>query len=207
MISACGGHEDGSDSTGAEQTTAQEAVAAITVLSAPANIDITLPLTDASPPGNIPNLPSGAFGYSHYVFEKVGDRVVTTLVEGPRQEQVRVPVSYMRIKELNESGGPTDQLLMSREELATLVQQLDTVRASTEKYRDLGTALKDGFIQVTAEVPNMGAHFVHLDRSLDGVFDPSQPEILMYMRDATGEWELVGTSFVLPTQLAGTDHP
>ena len=165
------------------------------------------PGTDASPPEDSPKHTAGAWGFSHYVFEMVGDRVVTTLVEGPRYEQVRLPVSYSQLKELRESGRPADQLRMTPEELATLVDQLDTVRASTEPYRDVEVALEDGFVQVTDEVPNMGAHFVHPWRTIDGIFDPSQPEILLYIRGEKEEWELVGTSFVQPMQLVGTDHP
>ena len=166
-----------------------------------------IPQADASPPEDPSDLPGGAHGFSHYVLETVGDRVVTTLVEGPRKEQVRVPISYAQLKELYESGRSTDEVRMSREELATLVRQLDSVRESTERYRDVDVALADGFTQVTDEVPNMGAHFVSAWRSLDVAFDPSEPEILLYVRDEAGEWELVGTAFVLPIPLVSSDHP
>ncbi|MCH7814041.1 MAG: hypothetical protein IID40_08475 [Planctomycetes bacterium] len=96
---------------------------------------------------------------------------------------------------------------MSREELATLVQRLDTVRESTERYRDVDVALADGFTPVTDEVPNMGIHFVSARRSFDGVFDPAEPEVLLYVRDEAGDLELVGTSFVLPIPLVSPDHP
>ena len=165
------------------------------------------PQTDASPPEDPSDQPGGAHGFSHYVLETVGDQVVTTLVEGPREEQVRVPISYTQLKELYESGRPTDEVRMSRKELGTLVQQLDTVRESTERYRDVDVALADGFTPVTDEVPNMGAHFVSARRSLDGEFDPSEPEVLLYVRDEVGDLELVGTSFVLPIPLVSPDHP
>lgn len=165
------------------------------------------PQTDASPPEDPSDLPGGAHGFSHYVFETVGDQVVTTLVEGPREEQVRVPISYAQLKELYESGRSTDEVRMSREELGTLVKQLDTVRDSTERYRDVDVALADGFIPSSDEVPNMGVHFVSARRSLDGAFDPAAPEILLYVHDEFGEWELVGTAFVLPIPLVSPDHP
>ncbi len=165
------------------------------------------PQTDASPPEDPSELPAGAHGFSHYVLETLGDQVVTTLVEGPRQEQVRVPISYAQLKELYESGRSTDEVRMSREELATLVRQLDTVRESTERYRDVDVALADGFTPVTDETPNMGVHFVSARRSLDGLFDPAKPEILLYVLDDAGEWELVGTAFVLLIPLVSPDHP
>jgi len=163
--------------------------------------------TDAAPPGQVPELPGGAIGFSHYVFEKVGDRVVTTLVEGPGDHQVRVPASYRQLRQWAEAGEAGVDLRMSYEELSKLVGQLDTIRASTERFRDVEVALKEGYRQATDEVPNMGAHFVHPWLSLDGVFDPARPEILLYVRDDAGEWELVGTSFVQPLHVVGPDHP
>ena len=165
------------------------------------------PDTDSAPPEAPSGLPGGAHGFSHYVLETVGDQVVTTLVEGPREKQVRVPLSYSQLKELLEGGGPTDEVQMSREELSTLVGQLDTIKESTERYRDVDVALAEGFTKITDEVPNMGAHFVNAARSLDDIFDPSQPEMLLYVADDAGELELVGTAFVLPIPLASPDHP
>ena len=163
--------------------------------------------TDAAPPAEAPALPGGAIGFSHYVFEQVGGDVVTTLVEGPRSLQIRVPASYLQLKEWADAGSAPADLSMSRDELSRLVAQLDTVRAATEKFRDVDVALKAGYRQATEEVPNMGAHFVHAMWSLDGKFDPARPEILLYVRDDDGEWELVGTSFVQALHLAGFDHP
>ena len=152
-------------------------------------------------------LPGGAIGFSHYVFEQVGGNVVTTLVEGPRHLQVRVPASYRQLKEWADSGSAPADLSMSQDELSKLVEQLDTIRAATEKFRDVDVAVRAGYRQATEEVPNMGAHFVHPLWSLDGKFDPARPEILLYVRDEEGEWELVGTSFVQSLLLAGFDHP
>ena len=163
--------------------------------------------TDASPPAEAPALPGGAIGFSHYVFEQVGGSVVTTLVEGPRSRQVRVAATYTQLKEWAEAGSAPVDLSMSQEELSKLVAQLDVVRASTEKYRDVDVALKAGYRQATEEVPNMGAHFVHPAWSLDGRFDPARPEILLYVKGDADEWELVGTSFVQSLLLAGFDHP
>ena len=132
---------------------------------------------------------------------------MTTLVEGPRSRQIRVPASYLQLKEWADSGSAPADLSMSQDELSRLVAQLDTVRAATEKFRDVDVALKAGYRQATEEVPNMGAHFVHAMWSLDGKFDPTRPEILLYVRDDEGEWELVGTSFVQSLLLAGFDHP
>ena len=176
-------------------------------LSMPEPQDAMAPTLDAAPPPVVPDTPAGASGFSHYVFEDVGGEVITTLVEGPAARQVRSALSYQRLKEIHANGEPLDGLEMSAQELEELVNQLDTVRRATEKYQDIQLALDEGFIQSTEEVPNMGAHFVHPKRGLDGEFDPSSPEILMYTADEDLGWRLVGTSFLLPRRLVGDEHP
>ena len=164
--------------------------------------------TDASPPDTVPIVPSGAFGFSHYVFEKVGNEVVATLVEGPREGQVRSSLSYLQLKELYSQGGPIPRELgMSRDDLGRLVRQLDAVREASDKYGDVASALADGYIRQSNDVPNMGAHFTSVKRTTDGVFNPSEPEMLLYSKDESGEWNLTGTAFTLPIQQFGEDHP
>ena len=165
------------------------------------------PGSDAAPPKETPQDPGGAIGFSRYVFERVGDSVLTTLVEGPRDAQVRTPVSYEQLKKLWDDGGSTAELRMTPDELGALVDQLDVVREATEKYTDIEEALADGYVQSTEEVANMGAHFVQPWRMLDGKFDPKRPEILLYTSDEEDNWTLVGTSFVLPLNVVGPDHP
>lgn len=168
----------------------------------------SLDVTDASPPGIVPDRPGGAFGFSHYVFEKVGDVVVATLVEGPKEAQVRSSLSYLQLKGLYSQGGPIPkELEMSRDDLGGLVRQLDAVQGASEKYRDVEAALADGYIRLSNDVPNMGAHFISAGRAADGIFKPSEPEILLYSKDESGRWNLTGTAFLLPTQQFGEGHP
>ena len=181
---------------------------AAVVLSVPQQQEVAdAPTLDASPPQSVPSSSAGAFGFSHYVFEDVGGEVITTLVEGPVDEQVRAPVSYQQLKAKYENGETLDGLAISRQELGELVGQLDTVRDATAKYRDIRVALAEGYLQTTEDVPNMGAHFIHPIRALDGLFDPAKPEILMYSGDDELGWRLVGTSFVLPREQVGDQHP
>lgn len=165
-------------------------------------------ITDASPPHSAPDRPQGAFGFSRYVFEEIGGQVMATLVEGPMGEQVRMPLSYLRLREMhrNQEVLPED-LGMSKAELEQLVEQLEELRIATEKYRDVTVARSDGFAQVGTEVPNMGAHFMNFERIQDGSFDPARPEILMYARDDEGKWQLEGTAFIMLTQQFGQGHP
>ena len=182
----------------ARDTVAKEAIEGWTTIP---------PGSDAAPPKETPQEPGGSIGFSRYVFERVGDSVLTTLVEGPRDGQVRTPLSYEQLKGLRDEGGTMADLRMTPDELAGLVDQLDVVREATERYTDIEEALSDGYVQSTEEVPNMGAHFVQPWRMLDGKFDPERPEILLYTSDDQGDWTLVGTSFVLPLNVVGPDHP
>ena len=165
-------------------------------------------LNDASPPSVPAEVPGGAAGFSHFVFEQVGDTVITSLVEGPRGAQVRTVLSLAALRKLLVSGDPVpEELGMNRKDLDVLVGQLETVRAATEKYRDISVAVEEGYLQATDVVPNMGAHFIHLGRVMDGVLNAEEPEILLYDQDETGDWRLRGTSFVLPRELVGDEHP
>ena len=179
-------------------------------------VNIARAVTDASTPDQAPQRPGGAFGFTHFVFEQVGDQVITSLVEGPRGPQVRVPISLPGLKQALASTGPIpEDLQMNRAELAQLVDQLESVRAATEKYRDINVALADGYLQLGGVVPNMGAHFIHPGRLNDGVLNFDEPEMVLYYRDETGEWRLSGTAFVLPrtieahsaTKAVGDEHP
>ena len=77
-------------------------------------------------------------------------------------EQVRSPLSYLKLKELHNRGEPPpEELRMSAEELGRLVGQLDAVRDTLERYRDVAVAIADGYEQLGGDVPNMGAHFVN----------------------------------------------
>ena len=181
---------------------------AAVVLSAPQQLEEpSTPTLDAAPPQAVPESGAGASGFSHYVFEEVGGQVVTTLVEGPVGEQVRARVSYQQLKIIYEDGRTPDGLDISYEEFGELIGQLDTVREATVKYHDIQVALGEGFLQTTEDVPNMGAHFIHPIRALDGQFNPAEPEILLYTGSEEFGWRLVGTSFVLPREQVGDEHP
>lgn len=152
--------------------------------------------------------PGGAYGFSHCFFEEVGGEVIATLVEGPLGEQVRSNLSYTRLKQLYEQGNaPPGGLKMTRVQPGSLVQQLDTLRAATERYQDSNLAVDDGYVIMGEEVPNMGAHFLHPVRMNDGEFDLAEPEFLLYTREGLDGWELVGAGFIHPTNFEGKAIP
>jgi plastocyanin len=175
----------------------------------------------------------GPHGFSHRVYSLIDGKQVLTMSEGPEGEQVRCqseerPCSYLRLKALYESGAavPRD-LHMTRNELGTLVGQLDRVSAHLQRYKSgIDQACADGYRTRSAQVANMGFHMAKSAYMSDHRFDPEQPEILLFAVDGAdqqtqaeigdcveGRWtgdprqQIVGAAFVLPTQQFGTHHP
>ena len=188
-------------------------------------------LFDSSPPAQVPAEPHGAWGFSHYVFSKVDGRVVTTLVEGPRQGQVRcqseaLPCSYLDLKALHESAAPVPEALdMTRDELARLVSELDTVAETLARFDSVDRACTEGYRREGTQNSNMGIHMMSNEYRLDGVFDLRKPEMLLFGMPGgekltseqlgecvNGKWtgdrrhEIVGAAYILPTDDFGDNH-
>jgi plastocyanin len=176
---------------------------------------------------------AGGHGFSHRVYSLIDGKQVLTMSEGPEGEQVRCqsedrPCSHLKLKALYESGAavPPD-LRMTRDELGTLVGQLDRVAAHLQRYKSgIDVACADGYRTRSAQVANMGFHMAKSAYMSDNRFDPEQPEILLFAVDGAdqqtqkdigdcvdGRWtgdprqQIVGAAFVLPTQQFGTSHP
>ncbi len=184
---------------------------------------------DAQFPDGLTFAAGGAPGYSRYVFRENSAGVVPTLVEGPLEATVRcqdvdLPCSYLELKELHESDAeiPTE-LQMTAAELAELVAQLDELSAFAVAHADINTACAEGFVSDRIQTANMGTH-LYKGSSIANGFDPGEPEILLYALDddtvpdgsvgqcEDGKWngepmQLIGTSFIIPPQIIGDDHP
>ncbi|MCB0995658.1 MAG: hypothetical protein KDB21_11240 [Acidimicrobiales bacterium] len=184
---------------------------------------------DASfPEGVNPDYPVGAYGFTRYVWTSGSAGVLPTLVEGPRGQQYRcqdldLPCSYNELKALHESGDPIPpELGMTDAELAELVDQLDTVRATVESMASPDDVCAAGYSRSSSQNPNMGIHMVNAALIGDG-FDPAHPEILLLAHEGgeallqseigecvDGSWtgdpafEVVGAAFMLPMT---PEHP
>jgi plastocyanin len=193
----------------------------------------TLPGSDAAPPDVLPAAAGGAYGFSHYVYADVEGQIITTLVEGPRGRQVRcqkegLPCSYLDLKALYESGGAIPpQLEISREELGTLVSQLDQLATTLARYTSIDQACAEGYFAVSEQNPNMGIHMASGRNHQDRVFDPAKPEMLLFAKpggeklkkdelgqcNRKGAWtgaqgfQVVGAAYMLPTEDFGDQHP
>lgn len=243
LLAACGGSGDSADTADRDEVPADEGpdVAGADDLSddeADERVDDYLAEaadvpeaeTDAAVPAGLGTEAGGSPGFSRYVFRSYEDQVLPSLVEGPQGQQTRcqdpeLPCSYLELKELHESGDEIpDELNMSEEELAELVDQLNTLNGVVNDYRDVNKACADGYRSDRTQTPNMGSHFYHPLAIADGKADPEFPDILLYARTndenpggplgqcINGTWEggpveMVGTSYLLPQAQVGDDHP
>ena len=201
-----------------------------------ADVDETLALdagatgasSDAFVPSQPPPEPVGRPGYSRYVYTRAGDDVIPALVEGPRTSQVRcqrveLPCSFEDLRALLSSGGPIpDALGLDGDQLQELVAELTALESSLALFADPNAACAAGYRPDRKQTPNMGSHFTN-NALIDSIFDPGQPEILLYTRSDGAEpsgalgrcdgsrWdgvdvEIVGAAYFQPFYFVGTDH-
>jgi hypothetical protein len=82
------------------------------------------------------------------------------------------------------------------------VLQLDEVRNATARYLDVDAAVKAGYVDIGLFVPNMGWHYMK-EKLVDGRFDPTQPELLVYADDPCGgKRKLVAVEYAVPLALS-----
>jgi len=93
-------------------------------------------------------------------------------------------------------------------EMKDTVRQLDQARRATEKYRDVRTAVADGYEAIGPDVPGMGIHYIRRKGGSDS-FDLEHPPILLYEKDATaaGGHALVGVSYLLKAAAGADGQP
>jgi hypothetical protein len=77
-----------------------------------------------------------------------------------------------------------------------------TVRAATERFRDVSAAEAEGYSLLFgcvsgADTGAMGLHYVNLGLVIDGVLDPARPEIIIYEPMPDGRLKLVGADFLV----------
>jgi hypothetical protein len=85
-------------------------------------------------------------------------------------------------------------------EVGPLKDQLQQARDFALAHDTIEKAQAAGFFNTTNDVPFMGAHFINREYLMDGKFDPSKPEGLLFSKKGGGEsatWQLVGVWFLL----------
>lgn len=95
-----------------------------------------------------------------------------------------------------EPAGPAYAAAVAQEH-----QILAEIRKGTARFHRVEVAVSEGYIPVSPCVASplggMGYHYLK-PALMDGVVDPSAPEILLYQPTANGRLELVGVEFSVP---------
>ena len=81
-------------------------------------------------------------------------------------------------------------------------QELAAARSATAKYHDVAQAEADGYVSIDLYEPGEGHHWVK-PSLIDGTFDATQPEILLYA-GVPGEsrLQLVAVEYIVPLALS-----
>jgi hypothetical protein len=89
------------------------------------------------------------------------------------------------------------------------LKMLADLRAATVKYHDIEMAIENGFEQgsgcVSTPDGGMGFHYVNF-AIVDGNYDPTMPEALLYEMAKNGKMKLVGVEFVIVKDAWDTEN-
>ncbi|HEX8849538.1 MAG TPA: hypothetical protein VF761_08405 [Gemmatimonadaceae bacterium] len=85
---------------------------------------------------------------------------------------------------------------------------VDTLRRALARYRDVSVATRDGFRMFAPQVKNQRVY--HFTRNWNAVkaafhFDPARPTSLLYTKDASGKFNLVGAMYTAPRRATEAD--
>ncbi len=116
----------------------------------------------------------------------------------------------------NHTDGPQEWKPLAPAVNAELQRQLKAAGTVIPKFPTAAEAMAGGYMQVTPWVPGIGAHYLNVGLTVDGRFDPTRPEMLLYNGNSPSS-ELVGVSYAVlgespPEGFAGGndtwhDHP
>ena len=149
--------------------------------------EFPLAADDRSLPDVTPASPLGAYGFSRYVYQRQGEQIVPTLIEGPQGLQVRCQqleqkCSYLELQALYDSEEELpDYLGMDRATLGELLDQLARVEAAVLQYETLDDACAAGLRVSSAQSANMGIHVT--DPGAGVTFNPDRPQMILFAKE------------------------
>jgi hypothetical protein len=86
------------------------------------------------------------------------------------------------------------------------LQELLVARGVTARYQNIENAYKDGYEDIGVVLPNMGHHF--MNKSLvDGTFEITKPELLVYNKLEDGTYVLGAIEYATPLALSPNTPP
>ena len=80
--------------------------------------------------------------------------------------------------------------------------ELEAARQASASFHDVDRAVEAGYVDIGLFIPNMGWHYLKADL-LDGRFDATKPELLVYADDPCGgKRRLVAVEYAIPLDLS-----
>lgn len=77
-------------------------------------------------------------------------------------------------------------------------KELNELKSAVAKLKNFNNAVKAGYsIDATGFVPQMGHHFLKPDL-VDGTFELTKPEILLFIPGKNGKWDFLGVEYIVP---------
>ncbi len=97
------------------------------------------------------------------------------------------------------------QTELTAEQKSQQIALIKIVRESTERFKDVAEAEKEGYALQFGCVSGpdqgaMGLHFINMDLVGKGVIDPTKPQIILYEPTADGRLRLTGADFLVDAQ-------
>jgi hypothetical protein len=97
------------------------------------------------------------------------------------------------------------QTELTAEQKSQQIALIKVVRESTERFKDVAEAEKEGYALQFGCVSGpdqgaMGLHFINMDLVGKGVIDPTKPQIILYEPTADGHLRLTGADFLVDAQ-------
>ena len=99
-------------------------------------------------------------------------------------------------------GGAAAEEAQPRPTASEISRDLAAARAASARYHRVELAVADGFVDTghCVALPDggagMGIHFVNPTRMGDNHLDVTQPEVLLYEKDASGRFRLTGVEYI-----------
>lgn len=97
------------------------------------------------------------------------------------------------------------QTELTAEQKSQQIALIKVVRESTERFKDVAEAEKEGYALQFGCVSGpdqgaMGLHFINMDLVGKGIIDPTKPQIILYEPTADGHLKLTGADFLVDAQ-------
>src|SRR5262245_30909309 len=119
-----------------------------------------------------------------------------------RNSLVLLSVCFLLIGSVAIADYTTSALAGSKGGPTATQEELRQARRATARYHDIEQAIADGYENFSLYESGEGHHYVKFSL-IDGIFDPTQPEMLLYS-PVPGEerLELAGVEYLVPISLS-----